>query len=179
MGEELFDVLAPAVAPLGLELVDVELRPGTVKVVVDRPGGADLEVIARATTTVSALLDHHDPMPGKRYTLEVSSPGVERPLRRAEDYVRAVGETVTVRTTTGGEGERRVRGCLVAADGEGFVLEADDLPDGGRRFSYRDVERARTVFEWGGQASPSSGAGGRGRRRGPRPMGAGGKRVTS
>ena len=176
MDDELVDLLAPAVGPLGLELVDVELRPGTVRVVVDRPGGADLEVIAQATTVVSALLDHHDPMPGRRYTLEVSSPGVERPLRRAEDYVRAVGETVTARTTEGGEGDRRVRGRLVAADAEGFVLDGDDLPAGGRRFSYDDVERARTVFEWGAHAR--RGGGQRGRRR-PQPTGAGRKRVTS
>ena len=162
MAQELVDLLSPTVAPLGLDLVDVELRPGTVRVVVDRPGGADLDVIARATTAVSAVLDGHDPMPGRRYTLEVTTPGLERPLRRAEHFSRAVGETVTVRTTTGSEGERRVRGRLVAADAEGFVLDGHDLPEGGRRFSYDEVERARTVFEWGGQ-----------------PRGARRKRVTS
>jgi ribosome maturation factor RimP len=179
--DELFDLLSSTVAPLGLEVVDVELRPGTLRVVVDRSGGADLDVIAEATTAVSAALDGHDPMPGKRYILEVSSPGVERPLRTPEHFRRAVGETVTVRTTTGSEGERRLRGRLVSTDDDGFVLEGEDLPEGGRRLTYDEVDRARTVFEWGGQPRPSD------RRRGgrrqttkrPTAIGASGKRVTS
>jgi len=162
--DELSDLLATTLSPLGLELVDVELRPGTVRVVVDRVDGADLEAIAEATRAVSAVLDTHDPMPGQRYTLEVSSPGVERPLRTARHFIRAVGETVTVRTTTGSQGERRVTGRVASADQDGFVLEGDDLPEGGRRFSYAEVDRARTVFEWGGQPRPSDG-----RRRGSAP----------
>ncbi|HXX91913.1 MAG TPA: ribosome maturation factor RimP [Acidimicrobiales bacterium] len=157
VGDELFDILAPTVAELGLELVDLELRPGLVRVVVDREGGADLDAIATATRAVSDVLDAHDPMPGHRYTLEVSSPGVERPLRTPAHFARAVGETVTVRTVTGGEGERRVRGELVAADDEGIVLAGDDLPPGGRRLAYEEIERARTVFEWGGAPRPSGG----------------------
>jgi ribosome maturation factor RimP len=140
-----------------MDLVDVELRSGTVRVVVDRTDGADLEAIAEATRVVSAALDAHDPMPGQRYTLEVSSPGVERPLRTPQHFVRAVGETVTIRTTTGSQGERRVTGRVASADPDGFILEGDDLPAGGRRFSYAEVERARTVFQWGGQPRPSDG----------------------
>jgi ribosome maturation factor RimP len=157
VGDELTDLLASTLAPLGLELVDMELRPGTVRVVVDSGDGADLEAIAEATRAVSAVLDTHDPMPGQRYTLEVSSPGVERPLRTARHFERAVGETVTIRTTTGSQGDRRVTGRVAAADADGFVLDGDDLPAGGRRFSYDEVERARTVFEWGGKPRPSDG----------------------
>jgi ribosome maturation factor RimP len=157
MGEELHDLLASTLSPLGLELVDMELRSGTVRVVVDRTDGADLESIAAATRAVSAVLDTHDPMPGQHYTLEVSSPGVERPLRTPQHYIRAVGETVTIRTTTGSQGERRVTGQVTAADDDGFVLEGDGLPEGGKRFSYGEVERARTVFEWGGTPRPSAG----------------------
>ncbi len=157
MGDELLDLLASTLAPLGLELVDMELRSGTVRVVVDRSDGPDLEAIAEATRAVSAVLDTHDPMPGQHYTLEVSSPGVERPLRTPQHFMRAQGETVTVRTTTGSQGERRVTGRIASADLEGFVLEGDALPEGGRRLSYSEVERARTVFEWGGQPRPSDG----------------------
>jgi ribosome maturation factor RimP len=157
MSEALTDLLATTLAPLGFELVDVEMRSGTVRVVIDRTDGADLEAIAEATRAVSALLDTNDPMPGQHYTLEVSSPGIERPLRTAPHFIRAVGETVTVRTTTGSKGERRVTGRVVAADDDGFMLEGDDLPEGGRRFSYAEVERARTVFEWGGKPRPSDG----------------------
>jgi ribosome maturation factor RimP len=180
VGDELLDLVASTLAPLGLELVDVELRPGTVRVVVDRTDGADLETISEATRVVSAFLDTHDPMPGQRYTLEVSSPGVERPLRTPQHFVRAVGETITVRTTTGSQGERRVTGLLASADADGFVLEGDDLPESGRRFSYAEVDRARTVFEWGGKQRPSD------RRRGsaphralPSPRGADREKVTT
>ncbi len=157
MGDELADLLVATLAPLGFELVEVELRSGTVRVVVDRVDGADLETIAEATRAVSAMLDAHDPMPGQRYTLEVSSPGVERPLRTPRHFIRAVGEIVTIRTTTGSKGERRVTGRVASADLDGFVLEGDDLPEEGRRFAYAEVERARTVFEWGGKPRPSDG----------------------
>jgi ribosome maturation factor RimP len=181
VGDELLDLLASTLAPLGLELVDMELRPGTVKVVVDRTDGADLEAISEATRAVSAVLDTHDPLPGQRYTLEVSSPGVERPLRTPDHFIRAIGETVTIRTVTGSQGQRRVTGQVAAADPEGFVLEGDDLPEGGRRFSYAEVERARTVFEWGGQPRPSDGRrhGSAQHRAVPSPLGADRERVTT
>ena len=155
MDEELFALIASCVATVDLELVDLELRPGVVRVVVDGRHGVDLDAIAAATRAVSDVLDDHDPFPDRRYTLEVSSPGVERPLRTPDHFSRAVGESVTVRTVAGSEGERRVRGRLVSADPAGFVLDGDDLPEGGRRFAYTDVERARTVFEWGGTPRPS------------------------
>jgi len=150
--DELNGLLASTLAPLGLDLVEVERRSASVRVVVDRTGGADLDAIGRATRAVSDVLDVHDPFPGRRYTLEVSSPGVERPLRTPAQFARAVGETVTVRTVGGGEGERRVTGRLVAADDEGVVLEGDDVPGGSRRLAYDELERARTVFEWGASA---------------------------
>jgi ribosome maturation factor RimP len=152
--DELFNLLASTVAPQGLEVVDIERRATSVRVVVDRTGGVDLEAIAAATRAVSAVLDAHDPFPGQRYTLEVSSPGVERRLRTPSHFAHAVGEKISVRTLAGGQGERRVTGRLASVDGDGFVLEADDLPEGGRRISYDDVERARTIFEWG-STSPS------------------------
>jgi len=162
--DELNGLLASTLAPLGLDLVDVERRSASVRVVVDRTGGADLDAIAQATRAVSEVLDVHDPFPGRRYTLEVSSPGVERPLRTPEQFARAVGETVTVRTVGGGEGERRVTGRLVAADDEGVVLEGDDVPDGSRRLAYDELERARTVFEWGASARSARRADERGSR---------------
>ncbi len=181
MSDELTEILASTLAPLGLELVDVELRSGTVRVVVDSGNGTDLDAIAQATRAVSTVLDTHDPMPGQRYTLEVSSPGVERPLRTARHFIRAVGETVTIRTTTGSQGDRRVTGRVASADADGFVLEGDDLPEGGRHFSYTEVERARTVFDWGGQPRPSDGRrhGSAQHRAVPSPRGADREKVTT
>ena len=174
--DELSDLLASTVAPLGLELVDVERRSTAVRVVVDRAGGVDLDAIASATRAVSAVLDAHDPFPGQRYTLEVSSPGVERPLRTPPHFERAVGEMVSVRTVAGGKGERRMSGRLRAADDEGFVLEGDDLPGGERRLSYDEVERARTVFEWGSK-SPAEARQGGAPRQASRPPRAGGEKT--
>jgi len=162
--DELSDLLASAVAPLGLELVDLERRSTSVRVVVDRVGGVDLDAIASATRAVSAVLDAHDPLPGQRYTLEVSSPGVERRLRTPLHFQRAVGELVSVRTLAGGKGERRVMGRLKSADEDGFVVEGEELPDGERRLAYDEVERARTIFEWGSKSPAAARQG-----RAPRP----------
>jgi len=89
---------------------------------------------------VSDALDRADPVPG-HYTLEVSSPGLERPLRTPIHFQRFVGSTVAVKTRPEVEGDRRVEGTLEAADDEGFVVA-------GRRLAYDDVEKARTVFVW-------------------------------
>lgn len=182
MVDELFDLLASTVAPSGLELVDLEVRPARVRVVVDGPGGAQLDAIAEATRLVSAALDAHDPLPGQRYTLEVSSPGVERPLRSRQQFARAVGETVSVRTVSGDPGARRVTGRLESVDDDGFVLRSDEAQAGSargdgaaaapgslRHFAFDEVERARTVFEWGpAQGDAQPGKSGKRRRHGGR-----------
>jgi len=139
-------LVEPLVVSAGLELVDVQLENGSLQVFVDRPDGLDLEAISLLSSRISAVLDEHDPVPG-RYVLEVSSPGLERPLRRPDHFVRFVGTMVSVKTRPGVEGERRQKARLEAADDEGIVL-------GGRRLSYDDIETARTVFEWGGQPKP-------------------------
>lgn len=134
-------VEAPLAAS-GLELVDVEHRASVLRITVDRPGGVDLDTISAASTVVSAELDRHDVVPG-RYVLEVSSPGVERALRTPDHFRRFVGTRVAVRTRPGTEGDRRVEGVLESADDDGIVVA-------GRRIAYADVDRARTVFDWGG-----------------------------
>jgi ribosome maturation factor RimP len=90
---------------------------------------------------VSRALDDADPI-GHRYTLEVTSPGLERSLRTPEQFARAVGEVVRVKTRSDVEGERRVEGVLSAADTDGITVAE-------RTLGYHEIERARTVFEWG------------------------------
>ncbi|HEY1278035.1 MAG TPA: ribosome maturation factor RimP, partial [Acidimicrobiales bacterium] len=114
--------------------------------------GVDLDTIALATRIVSRQLDHSDPIPG-RYTLEVTSPGLERNLRTPAHFERAVGSAVNVRTLPDVEGERRVRGELIAADGDGVTVKQDDGVE--RRLRYDEIERARTVFEWGPTPRPA------------------------
>jgi ribosome maturation factor RimP len=156
MAEELFPLLEPVLAASSLELIDVEVRSGVVLVTVDRPGGVDLEALTQANRAVSSILDEHDPIPG-HYTLEVSSPGVERTLRTPAHFARAVGEKVTVKTRPQVPGDRRLTGTLVASDDDGLVLRIEDNPAGDRRLGYSDIDRARTVFEWGPAPRPTGG----------------------
>ncbi|MHB1503679.1 MAG: ribosome maturation factor RimP [Acidimicrobiales bacterium] len=157
VADELFELLARSVALLGVEVVDVEMVAGMLRLTVDRPGGIDVDGLAEVARIVSPLLDEHDPFPSSKYTLEVSSPGLERPLRTAAHYARAVGEMVMVRTVPGSEGDRRVKGRLTSVDEEGFVLEGAGLDEGGRRIAYSQVERARTLFVWGGSSQGRDG----------------------
>jgi ribosome maturation factor RimP len=146
-GDRVRAVIEPLLDAHGLELVDVEQSGAVLRVTVDRAedGGIDLDTVARASELVSAALDRDDPIPG-RYTLEVSSPGVERTLRTPAHFRRCLGETVAVKTRPGTEGERRVEGVLEAAGDTGITV-------GGRVLAYDDIERARTVFVWGSGAA--------------------------
>jgi len=145
---ELEGALSPVLAARGLDLVDVEISDTSLTVFVDREGGVDLDELGDATRDVSAVLDTLDPMPG-RYTLSLSSPGLERRLRTPAQFARAVGETVTVRVDAGTPQVRRVTGTLEQADESGFTLSGAEVPDGRMRIGYGGIERARTVFEWG------------------------------
>lgn len=156
--DDLYATLQPVVSAAGLELVDAELRPGLLLVTVDRDGGVDLDALTEANRAVSSLLDELDPIPG-RYALEVSSPGLERPLRTPAQFARAAGEAISVKTRPEVEGGGRLRGRLVSADEDGFELAVDDGREGPTRsvrLGYSDVDRARTVFEWGPAPRPGA-----------------------
>lgn len=141
-------LVAPVVEAAGLDLVDVELRREgkrrVLRVTVDREGGLDLDTIAEVSERVSRRLDVEGFDPGP-YALEVSSPGVERPLRGPADFGRHVGQEVRVRTSEPVGGARVHRGRLIAA-GEEVVTIATD--DGERTVAYGNVAAARTVVDW-------------------------------
>jgi ribosome maturation factor RimP len=153
-------IVAPALAPLGVELVDVEHKGGTVRVVVDEPGGIGLDRLGEITREVSRALDEADPI-SSRYTLEVSSPGVERPLRTARHFQAAVGQKITFKHREGGRTER-VSGMLTAADDAGIDVAVEPPRPGEaaelRRLSYGSIDKARTVFEWGPPPKPGKGS---------------------
>ena len=141
-------LVAPVVEAAGLDLVDVELRREgkrrVLRVTVDREGGLDLDTISEVSERVSRRLDVEGFDPGP-YALEVSSPGLERPLRRPADFGRHVGQEVRVRTSEPVGGARVHRGRLIAA-GEEVVTIATD--DGERTVAYGNVAAARTVVDW-------------------------------
>jgi len=153
VADKVYDLLADPVATVGGELIDVEWTGGTLRLVIDGDGGITTGQLAEVNRLVSPLLDQHDPVPG-RYLLEVSSPGVERPLRRPDHFRRAVGEQVIVKLESWSE-IRRVRGELLSADENGIsvaAVETDgvDLPAvETHELSYDTITQARTHFEWG------------------------------
>jgi ribosome maturation factor RimP len=146
--DTLANELSPILQARGLDLIDVEMQGAQLTVFVDRDGGINLDELGDATRDVSAALDEIDPIPG-RYTLSVSSPGLERRLRTPVHFARAVGEKVTIRVDAGTADVRRVTGTLASADETGCVVTGPDVPGGEMRIAYDHMERARTVFEWG------------------------------
>jgi ribosome maturation factor RimP len=151
-------LVTPIAADLGLDIYDLEHRGGTVRLTLDTPvgseGGVTLDQLALATRLVSKELDAHDPIPS-RYTLEVTSPGVERSLRIPAHFQREVGKIVAIRLSDVEAADRRVRGTIVSADDHGVTLRVDDGADGAlRTVVYDQIDRARTVFEWGPQPKP-------------------------
>ena len=149
-------LVGPMAAALGLEIYDIDYSGGTLRVVLDtppgQPAGVNLDDLALVTRQLGRELDHSDPVPG-RYTLEVTSPGLERTLRRPQHYAREVGKTVNVRLHAPVNGTRRLQGQLIAATSTTVtVREGDSLVD--TEVAIADIERARTVFEWGGAEKP-------------------------
>ena len=155
--ERVTRLVAPLVADLKLDLYDVELRGGTLRITVDTPpgstGGVTLDTLALVTRMVSRDLDHDDPMPG-HYTLEVTSPGLERSLRTPKHFQRELGKVIAVRLRDTVNGERRIQGALTSADDAQIVVDLGGEP---RTIAYDQIDRARTVFEWGPAPKPGKG----------------------
>ena len=157
--EGLIQAVEPVVAALGFDLYDVELagsgRDRTLRVTISPPagtdGGVDLEAISAVTEALSPVLDQDPAIDSTlrgAYTLEVSSPGLERTLRTPAHFQGAVGTLISVKSR-GPTVRGAVRGVLTTTDDAGFELDVDGASE---RIAYDDVTQARTVFEWGGGA---------------------------
>jgi ribosome maturation factor RimP len=151
-------LVVPIASDLGLEVYDIEQRGGTLRITLDTPPGSEtgilLDDISLASRLIGRELDHEDPVPG-HYTLEISSPGVERALRTPAHFQREVGKVVAIRLADVGHDDRRVTGTLVAADDTSATVAVDG-PDGmvERTVAYDQIDRAKTVFEWGPAPKP-------------------------
>lgn len=141
------EIARPIVEGEGLELVDVEyVKEGAnwfLRVFVDRPeGGVDIDDCSRVSERLSDRLDEIDPIPGS-YFLEVSSPGIERPLKNMPAFRRALGQTVAVTTYEPVQGRKSFQGVLTEVDNEEITVADGDVV---WTIPYRAVASARTVF---------------------------------
>ena len=120
----------PVLESQGYELVEIEFVPGagggTLRIYIDSPEGIDVEDCGDVSHLVSELLDADDPFPGA-YSLEVSSPGLDRVLRTAAHFASFVGERVKVELKVARDGRKRYTGILRRADGESIDLEVDNF----------------------------------------------------
>ena len=143
--DRLADELTGPIGQLGLDLEAVDLssagRRRVLRVAIDKDGGVTLDDIADATREVSRVLDDSDVMGEQAYTLEVSSPGVDRPLTLPRHWRRNKGRLVAV---TLHEGEP-VTGRITGSDDAGAVLDADGTE---RRVEYAEVKKAKVQIEF-------------------------------
>ncbi len=147
MQRELTALIEPVVELLGYELVWLQLAAGDrdqlVRLYIDREDGIGLGDCERVSREVSALMDVEDPISGN-YTLEVSSPGLDRPLVKPEHFDAFAGSEIKLRLVDSIEGRKRFRGQLTARDDAEIEMVVDGTS---HRFALRDIESARLVPE--------------------------------
>jgi ribosome maturation factor RimP len=136
--QRLASLAEPVLARHGADLVEVQVKRGRtqlVRVVADRPGGIDLDTCAAVSSELGRMLDVDDPVPG-RYTLEVTSPGLDRPLRTPEDFRKNAG--------------RKVRVVLAESQCEGEIEEVGEtsVTVAGTKVPLADIRKARLVLPW-------------------------------
>ena len=143
--EEIRDMLAPTVEALGFELLGVEYAPSTghslLRLYIDAEKGIGIEDCEAVSREVSALLDVEDPIPGE-YSLEVSSPGIDRPLFGAAQFARHVGQQAKVSLRIPQEGRRRLQGRIARVEG-GTVVIAEEKAE--YAVAEANIEKARLV----------------------------------
>lgn len=148
ISQTLWDRAESILDAMGVELVDIEImgsrRNRLLRVTIDHPDGVSLDLCSEVSSILGSLFEEDDPVPG-RYVLEVSSPGVERPLRSQRQWERSIGEQAKVKLS---EGEGVVHGRIDAVGGGRIVL-VDEV---GERVEipFAKVVSGRTIFDWNG-----------------------------
>lgn len=125
----LWDLLEPVVTGMGYELVEIEFdahpKNKVLRLYIDKEDGVLIEDCSDVSRQVSAVMDVEDPISGF-FNLEVSSPGLDRPLRKIEDYIRFQGENVKIKTSMPQDGQRNFKGRLKAVEKDCIVIECDE-----------------------------------------------------
>ena len=143
--DELFRLLEPAVVALGYELVELEFAPagsgGVLRLFIDAAPGITLDDCERVSRQVSTVLESADPIAG-HYTLEVSSPGLDRVLRTRAHFERFVGNRIKVQLGVPRDGRRRFTGTLLEVRDEGVVVDVDGTQT---LLDFAQIQKARLV----------------------------------
>ncbi len=134
---------------MGFEIVDVEFVPGNrgwvLRVTIDKEGGVTIDDCAAFSHQLDPRLDVEDCFPGQVYTLEVSSPGLTRPLKKLQDYTRFQGRKVKIKTLREIEGRKVFKGVL-AGERDGQITVKDGKRD--VVIPFEDIVKANLEFEW-------------------------------
>lgn len=146
---QLGDMLEPGITAMGYELVGVEFQTGgkgggLLRVYIDSEAGISAEDCQKVSYQVSGVLDVEDPIPG-HYTLEISSPGLDRMLFRKQDFERFAGQQIKLRTAYPVEGQRKFKGQLIGLRGENVIFKQDDMEIS---LPFDQIEQARLVPEY-------------------------------
>ena len=147
--EEISALLAPTVSALGLELLGVEFAPtgnsAMLRLYIDAPErGVGIEDCEKVSREVSAVLDIEDPI-ASEYTLEVSSPGIDRPLFTPAQFARFIGQNAKVGLKLPQDGRRRLTGRINAVEGETIRFDVDGQPF---EAAFDNIDKARLVPDW-------------------------------
>jgi ribosome maturation factor RimP len=140
------ELIEPTVLAMGLQLWGIDLsqrgKYSILRIYIEREEGVTITDCEKVSRQVSAILDMEDPIAGE-YTLEVSSPGLDRPLFTSEQFGRFIGSDVKVRLHHPVDGRRKLNGSIENVSGDEIVLSVDGE---GFRLQHTDIEKANVVF---------------------------------
>lgn len=149
ISEIVAEIALPFVEQADCELVDVEyVKEGSdwfLRIYIDKPGGVTLDDCENVSRPLSDKLDELDPISHNFY-LEVSSPGLERPLKKPADFTRAIGSPVEIRLYKAVDGVKKYEGELVAFDGESLTIRTDK--DENLKFTIDQISKAKKVYKF-------------------------------
>ncbi|MBI2791228.1 MAG: ribosome maturation factor RimP [Gammaproteobacteria bacterium] len=138
-------IIGPILVDTSFELVGVECVGGgkhtVVRIYIDKPGGINLDDIVHLSRQISVVLDVEEPIKG-HYTLEVSSPGLERPLFTAAHFKQQIGQKVFVKTSLAVSNRQNFKGMLLDANEKEIQLDVDGQ---NFTFAYEDIDKAKVV----------------------------------
>ena len=131
----------PAIIALGYELVGVEYQQGLLRIYIDSENGITADDCGKVSHQISGILEVEDPI-REQYSLEVSSPGLDRPLYTVEDFTRFAGSTAKIRTRMPIEGRRNYKGMLHGVDNDHVLIDVDNEE---YRLPLNEIEKANLV----------------------------------